>query len=65
MELPVEILPGKTLTAQEIHDQLHGEMKNASYDAATGAIIPEQVGADFDRGRRSERYGRLPPPARR
>ena len=48
VELPVEILPGKTLTAQEIHDQLHGEMKNASYDAATGAIIPEQVGADFD-----------------
>ena len=48
VELPVEILPGKTLTAQEIHDQLHGEMKNASYDAATGAIIPEQAGADFD-----------------
>ena len=48
VELPVEILPGKTLTAQEIHDQLHGEMKNAAYDAATGAIIPERAGADFD-----------------
>ena len=46
--LQPEVLPSKTLTAQEIHDQLHGEMKNASYDAATGAIIPEQVGADFD-----------------
>ena len=46
--LQPEVLPSKTLTAQEIHDQLHGEMKNASYDAATGAIIPEQAGADFD-----------------
>ena len=46
--LQPEVLPAKTLTAREIHDQLHGEMKNASYDAATGAIIPEQAGADFD-----------------
>ena len=43
-----ETLPAKTLTAQELHDQLHGEMKNASYDAATGTIVPEQPGADFD-----------------
>ena len=48
VELPAEVLPAKTLTAREIHDQLHGEMKNASYDAATGTIVPEQPGADFD-----------------
>ena len=48
VELPAETLPAKTLTAQELHDQLHGEMKNASYDAATGTIVPEQPGADFD-----------------
>lgn len=48
VELPAETLPAKTLTAREIHDQLHGEMKNASYDAATGTIVPEQPGADFD-----------------
>ena len=43
-----ETLPAKTLTAQELHDQLHGEMKNASYDTDTGTIVPEQPGADFD-----------------
>ena len=48
VELPAETLPAKTQTAREIHDQLHGEMKNASYDAATGTIVPEQPGADFD-----------------
>ena len=48
VELPAETLPAKTLTAQELHDQLHGEMKNASYDTATGTIVPEQPGADFD-----------------
>ena len=46
--LQPEPLPAKTLTARELHDQLHGEMKNASYDAATGTIVPEQPGADFD-----------------
>ena len=49
-ELQVEahILPAKTLTAQEISDEVSGEMKNAGYDAATDAITPEQVGAEFD-----------------
>ena len=46
--LQPEPLPAKTLTARELHGQLHGEMKNASYDAATGTIVPEQPGADFD-----------------
>ena len=36
------------ITAQSVHDAMAGEMKNAGYDAATGTIIPEQVGADFD-----------------
>ena len=36
------------ITAQAVHDAVAGEMKNAGYDAASGSIIPEQVGADFD-----------------
>lgn len=38
----------KTLTAQEIYDEVFGEVKNAGYDAETDSIIPEQMGADFD-----------------
>ena len=46
---PCETLsPAKILTAQGIHDQVSGEVKNAGYDAETDAITPEQVGADFD-----------------
>ncbi|MBR1690963.1 MAG: VanW family protein [Oscillibacter sp.] len=41
-------LPARAVTAQEIYDAIHGEMKNASYDAATDTILPEQVGASFD-----------------
>ena len=44
----LETLPARDLTAQQLHDRLHGEMKNASYDAASGSIVPEQSGADFD-----------------
>lgn len=44
----LETLPARDLTAQQLHDRLHGEMKNASYDAASGSIVPEQFGADFD-----------------
>lgn len=36
------------LTAQEIYDQVAGEMHNAGYDAATDSIIPEKAGAEFD-----------------
>ena len=43
-----QILPAKTLTAQEIYDDCSGVVKNASYDKETGAIVPEEVGADFD-----------------
>lgn len=42
------VAPAKSMTAQEIHDAVAGEMKNAGYDSATGSIIPEQVGAEFD-----------------
>ena len=48
VDLPAEILPAKTLTAQQLYDQLHGEVRNASYDSATDSIVPEQLGADFD-----------------
>ena len=36
------------LSIQEIHEAISGEMKNASYDAASDTIIPEQIGASFD-----------------
>lgn len=41
-------VPAKALTAQEIHDGIAGEMRNAGYDAATDTITPEQLGAEFD-----------------
>lgn len=48
MDVPYQVVPGQTMTAQEIHDQVYGEMKNAGYDQLTQSIIPEVVGADFD-----------------
>ena len=48
VELPYTVVSARTLTAQEIHDEVAAEMKNAGYDAATKSIIPEQVGAEFD-----------------
>ena len=36
------------MTAQEIYDQVAGEMKNAGYDKETDSITPEKVGAEFD-----------------
>ena len=43
-----ETLPAKTLTAREIYDECSGTVQNASYDAETETIVPEQAGADFD-----------------
>ena len=48
VELTFTVLPAETLTIQEIYDATSGEMKNATYDAENDAIVPEQVGADFD-----------------
>ena len=48
LKAPCSVLPAKVLTAQDIHDAVFGEMKNAGYDAATDTITPEQIGADFD-----------------
>nr|WP_325299369.1 VanW family protein [uncultured Dysosmobacter sp.] len=42
------VAPAKTLTAQEIYDEVSAEVKNAGYDPETGTITPEQVGAEFD-----------------
>ena len=39
----------KTLTVNEIYSKVAGEAKNAGYDASTGSITPEQVGAKFDK----------------
>ena len=47
-EVPFTVLPAQTLTAQEIHDACAGEVKNATYDAETDSIVPEQAGAEFD-----------------
>lgn len=43
-----QILSAKTMTAQEIYDATAGDVKNAGYDAATGTITPERIGAEFD-----------------
>ena len=49
ISFPCETLPpARTMTAQEIHDAVSGEVKNAGYDIEKSAITPEQVGADFD-----------------
>ena len=42
------VRPATVLTAQEIYDQVSGEMKNAGYDKATDSITPEKAGAEFD-----------------
>ena len=48
VHVPLEIDTAVVLTAQEIYDQVAGEMKNAGYDSETDSIIPEKVGAEFD-----------------
>ena len=46
--ITLETDTAQVLTAQEIYDQVAGEMKNAGYDSTTDSITPEQVGAEFD-----------------
>ena len=41
-------VPAKALTAQAIHTQIAGEMKNAGFDPVTQTITPESLGASFD-----------------
>ena len=48
VEIPFATVPATVLTAQDIYDQVAGEMKNAGYDSTTDTITPEQVGAEFD-----------------
>lgn len=48
LDVPYFDAPGQAMTAQEIHSAVYGEVKNASYDASTGSIVPEETGADFD-----------------
>ena len=45
---PYTVTSASVLSAQDIHDAVAGEMKNAGYDPATKSITPEQLGADFD-----------------
>ena len=46
--VPYTTETAQVLSAQEIHDAVAGEMKNAGYDPATKSIPPEQLGAEFD-----------------
>lgn len=48
MDCPGTPITAQSLTAQEILDQVAGEMKNAGYDPVSKSITPEQVGASFD-----------------
>lgn len=48
LDAPYATESAQTMTAQQIYDQVSGEMKNAGYDAATRSIIPEKTGAEFD-----------------
>ena len=46
--IPCETLPAKGLTAQEIHDELAGDMVNAAYDSETDTITADSIGVSFD-----------------
>ena len=46
--VPAATRPADVLSAQEIHDAVAGQMKNAGYDPATKSITAEQAGAEFD-----------------
>ena len=46
--VPYTTETAQVLSAQEIHNAVAGEMKNAGYDPATKSITPEQLGAEFD-----------------
>lgn len=48
LDAPYATESAQTMTAQQIYDQVSGEMKNAGYDDATRSIIPEKTGAEFD-----------------
>ena len=45
----------KTMTVDEIYSKVAAEAKNAGYNAATGAITPEQMGAKFDKSEAREK----------
>ncbi len=46
--LPCAAVPADTGDLADINEKLGGEMANASYDKATGAIIPERMALNFD-----------------
>ena len=48
VEVTWDLIPATVLSAQDIYDQVAGEMHNAGYDPETDSITPEQVGAEFD-----------------
>ncbi len=48
LDAPYATESAQTMTAQQVYDQVSGEMKNAGYNAATRSIIPEKTGAEFD-----------------
>ena len=48
VELTWEQIPATVVTAQDIHNELAGEVKNAAYDKEVEGITVEQVGVSFD-----------------
>ena len=48
LAVPYETVAAEVLSAQDIHDAVASEMKNAGYDPVTKSITAEQLGADFD-----------------
>lgn len=46
--VPASTQPAQVLSAQEIHDAVASQMKNAGYDSKTKSITAEQTGAEFD-----------------
>ena len=47
-QIQFDRLEAEELSIQKVYEDVSGDMKNAGYDAATGQIIPEQMGASFD-----------------
>lgn len=48
VELTWEQIPAAVVTAQDIHNELAGEVKNAAYGKEVEGITVEQVGVSFD-----------------
>lgn len=48
LDCPYTDLAAKEFSAQQVHDAIAGEMKNAGYDTATQSVTSEKTGVEFD-----------------